>query len=120
MTNKTSMEEASDEDLFVYMACANGPADQALKDAAYAELHRRYVKDLYARCLKMVRAYPDSETWAHELTQATLFRAYERADQFRLDPDGNDRSSRTRAWLYRIALNLFRDHLQKSRTAGAP
>ena len=65
-----------------------------------------------------MRAYPDSETWAHELTQATLFRAYERADQFRLDPDGNDRASRTRAWLCKIALNIFRDHLRNPERPG--
>ena len=118
MTNKTSMEEASDEDLFIYMACANGPEDQALRDAAFAELHRRYVKDLYARCLRTVRAYPDSETLAHDLTSATLVRARDRSDQFRSDPDGNNRSSRTRAWLYRIALNLFRDHLRNPERPG--
>ncbi len=118
MTKQTSMEEENDEDLFIYMACANGPRDKALKDVAFAELHRRYIKALYARCLRMVQSYPDSETLAQDLTNATLTRVYERADQFRSDPNGNETSSRTLAWLCRIARNLFRDHLRNPQRPG--
>ena len=118
MANKTAMVEESDEDLFVYMACANDPEDQVLKNAAFHELHRRYSKNLYARCLKMVRAYPDSETLAQALTSVTLHRVYDRADQYRPDPDGNDRPTRTLAWLCTIARNLFLDYLRNPERPG--
>ena len=108
MTKQTSMEGTTDEDLFIYIACAESPADKVLANAALAELHRRYIKGLYARCLRMLRAYPDSESMAEVLTQATLARAYERAHQFQPNPDGAAGSSRTLAWLCKIALNSVR------------
>jgi RNA polymerase sigma factor (sigma-70 family) len=112
------MEGRSDEDLFIYIACAETPADKALADTALAEIHRRYIKGLYARCLRMLHAYPDARTMAEELTQATLARAYEKAHQFRQDPDSGAGSSRTLAWLCKIALNLFRDHRRNPNRPG--
>ena len=50
------------KDLFTYMACADILADKPIADEAYAELHRRYIMRLYARCLKMVSSYPNPET----------------------------------------------------------
>ena len=61
------MEGQSDEDLFIFIACAESPADKLVADAALAEIHRRFFKSLYARCLRMLRAYPDGKTKAEEL-----------------------------------------------------
>ena len=118
MTKRTSMEGMTDEDLFIFIACAESPADKVLANAALAELHRRYIKGLYARCVRMLSAYPDSETMAQQLAQVTLARAFERAHQFQPSPDGAAGSSRTLAWLCKIALNLLRDYTRNPDRPG--
>lgn len=118
MTNRTSMEGESDEDLFIYIACAASPADKAVADAAFAEVHRRFFKGLYARCLRMLSAYPDGESKAEDLAMVTMAKAYEKAHKYVADPNGGAGSSRTMAWLCKIAENMFRDHLRNPRRPG--
>ena len=115
MTKKTSMEETSDEDLFIYIACAETPADKVMADAAIAEIHRRYIKGLYARCERMLRAHPGGDVLAEDLAAVTVAQAYDRAHTFRPDPEGKSGSSRTLAWLCKIAQNCFRDYLRNPR-----
>ena len=119
MTTQTSMQEETDEDLFLYMACKDNPEDKPLAEMAVAELHRRYLKRLYARCFKMVFSQPDPETLAADLASAALARAYEKAETYRSHPDGSASSSRTFSWLCKIALNIFRDFLRNPKRPGS-
>lgn len=118
MTKQTSMQEETDEDLFLYMACADSPTDKPLADEAFAEIHRRYIKHLYARCLRMVSSYPDSETMAEDLASAALTRAYDRAETYTVASESSTSTSRTIAWLSKIALNIYRDHLRNQLRPG--
>ena len=112
------MEGESDEDLFIYIACAALPAEKVVADAAFAEVHRRFLKGLYARCLRMLRAYPDGESKAEDLAMVTMAKAYEKAHKYILEHNGGAGSSRTMAWLCKIAENMFRDHLRNPRRPG--
>ena len=118
MTKQASMHKETDEFLFYCMACADEPTDRPMADEAYTEIHRRYVKPLYARCLKMVSFYPDSETLAMDLTTAALSKAYDRAETYQPNPDGSTSGSRTIAWLCTIALNIFRDYCRNPERPG--
>lgn len=118
MTKQASMHEETDEDLFLYMACAETAADRPLADGAYAEIHRRYVKRLYARCLRMVSSYPDPETMAMDLASAALARAYEKAEKYQTDPEDSLGAVRTFGWLCKIAENIFRDHIRNPERPG--
>ncbi len=69
---------------------------------AFGHLVRRYEERLISVIMRFVR---DRET-ARDLAQETLFRAYERLDQF-------DPSRRFGPWLFRIGVNLTLDHLRQ-------
>lgn len=71
---------------------------------AYAVLVKRYQKPLFNL---MVRMASNSED-AHDLTQETFVRAYEKLDRF-------NPSNRFFPWLYTIGLNLARDFRRKKR-----
>ena len=103
------MQEETDEDLLLYMACVDTPADRAYADKALEELHRRYVLRLYARCQMMFKAHDGGESMAEELTQAAFFRAYERAETYKPAPEGVSSSSWTVGWLSKIALRILLD-----------
>ena len=118
MTKQASMHKETDEFLFLYMACADEPMDKPIADEAYTEIHRRYVKPVYARCLKMVSSYPDSKTLAMDLTTAALAKAYDRAETYQPNPDGSTSGSRTIAWLCTIALNILRDFRRNPERPG--
>ena len=118
MTKRTSMEGETDEDLFIYIACATSPSEIVEAEQAFAEIHRRYFKGLYARCQRMLQAYPDGEAKAQELAMTAMARAYEKADKYKPDPKGGSGSSRTRAWLCKIAEHMYRDHLRNPRRPG--
>ena len=118
MTERTSMEGKTDEDLFIDMAFTDSAEDRANADLAYQELHRRYVKIVYGRCLRMVSKYPDPETLAWDMTSAALARAYERAETYRPGPEGEAGASRTVAWLCKIALHLFLDYRKNPNRPG--
>ena len=112
------MHGETDEDLFVYMACADSPADKPIADKAYEELHRRYIKQLYARCLRMVSSFPNPENLAQDLACAALARAYEKAETYQSNSEKSASTTRTISWLCKIALNIFRDHLRNPKRPG--
>ena len=118
MTKQASMHEETDEFLFLCMACADEPLDKPMADEAFTEIHRRYVKPVYARCLKMVSSYPDPETLAKDLTTAAFTKAYDRAETYQPNPDGSTSDSRTIAWLCKIALNIFLDFRRNPKRPG--
>ena len=115
VTIQTSMHEETDEDLFLYMAFKD--SDTSMADEAFTEVHRRYIKRVYAYCLKMVSSYPDSETLAEDIASAALAKAYDRAETYQANSNGSDSVSPTFAWLCKIATNIFRDYL---RNPGRP
>ena len=114
------IREALDENLFVYIAHRETAEDTVLAEMAFAEIHRRHVKPLYARCLKMCEVLPVETMLAEELTSATFVRAYERAGQYRAvsNPDAASGHRRTLAWLCQIAHNLLRDSLRNPHRPG--
>ena len=111
MTAETTVEAESDENLFIYIACRETAEDEVLANLAFAEIHRRYAKPLYRKCVNFCRSFSDGNTLAEELTSATLTRAYERADQYRPSPlsESTNADKRTLAWLCTIARNLLLD-----------
>jgi len=112
MTKKTSLDEESDEDLFLYMACRDTPKEVSQAEDACEVLHHRYIDRLFKRCFNMLKSYPDAHTRAAELASAALFRAYERAETYKIDENCSNPSARTLKWLARIARNIFRDTLR--------
>jgi RNA polymerase sigma factor (sigma-70 family) len=120
LRTETSIREASDEHLFIDIAHRETAEDNVLAEQAFAELHRRHMKPLYARCLKMCKALPGETMLAEELTTATFVRAYERAGQYRAasNPDAASGRRRTLAWLCQIANNLLRDQLRNPQRPG--
>ena len=120
MTTETSIEDESDEDLFLYIACRVTAGDEEIANRAFAEIHRRHVKSLYKRCLNLCRRLPEGESFAEDLTYATFARAYERTDQYRAssNPDTAAGRWRTLFWLCRIARNLLLDHLRNPNRPG--
>jgi RNA polymerase sigma-70 factor (ECF subfamily) len=71
---------------------------------AFAPVVRRYGPGLFAFCSRMV-----GPAVGEELAQECFARAYAGLAGFRND-------SRLKQWLYRIALNLCRDHLKSGKT----
>ena len=68
--------------------------------------------------LKMVSSYPDREALAMDLACAALARAHDRAETYQPNPEGSASSSRTIAWLCKIALNIFRDFRRNPNRTG--
>ena len=118
MTERASMEGKTDEDLFIDMAFTDSAEDRVNADTAYEELHRRYVKIVYTRCIRMVSKYPDAETLAWDMTAGALARAYERAETYQPGAEGEAGASQTVAWLCRIARNLFLDYRKNPKRPG--
>ena len=105
------LRHENDEDLLIYMSMRAD--DPAVARAAWAEFFRRHAKYLYRRCRRFTKNVLD-EAGTNDLVQETLIRAYDRAGTFNGAgiKDTQRLERRTRAWLGRIALNIFRDILR--------
>lgn len=107
----TDLRQESDEDLLVFMTMRSD--DLAVANAAFAEFYERHVHYLFRRCRGATNKILD-ESGAWDIVQETFIRVYERAATFDgegiTDPDRLQR--RVRAWLGRIAVNIFRDRLR--------
>jgi RNA polymerase sigma-70 factor (ECF subfamily) len=86
------------------------PADRVVAERclagdrqAYAILVGRHGQAVHAFCTRMV-----GTSLAEEIAQETLARAWSRLGEFRWE-------SSFRSWLFRIGLNLCRDHLKSGR-----
>jgi RNA polymerase sigma-70 factor (ECF subfamily) len=79
---------------------------KAGEESAFETLVRKYMKDAYTFCLRLTH---DAER-AEELSQMGFVSAYRALRGFRGD-------SSFKSWLYRIFINLYRDHLRKARRA---
>lgn len=77
-------------------------AAQTGDESAFEQLVHRYRRELRVHCYRMVGSFTESE----DLAQETLLRAWRRLDTF-------EGRSKLRAWLYRIASNVFLDALAK-------
>jgi RNA polymerase sigma-70 factor (ECF subfamily) len=71
---------------------------------AFAELVERHQDAIYGLIFRMV----GEATTAEELTQDTFLRAWHKGESFRGE-------SKVSTWLYRIAVNLCRDHRESRR-----
>jgi RNA polymerase sigma factor (sigma-70 family) len=99
MPSRIETAGSDDPDLPLALALQSGD------DEALAELMRRHREPLF----RFIQRYVLDHTTAADLVQETFVRAYFHVAQFRPQ-------ARFATWLYRIALNLCRDH---SRSAGA-
>jgi RNA polymerase sigma factor (sigma-70 family) len=96
--------DETDEDLMVFMTWKSEHPDEAR--AAFAEFHSRHVRYLFAVCL---RAYSDDigNDSVEDLVQETFWRAFEKADTFKLmNGDEDTARRRVRAWLGQISFRL--------------
>lgn len=78
-------------------------AARAGDEAAFAEVVRRYERELRVHCYRMLGSFHESE----DLVQETFLRAWRRRETF-------EGRSTFRAWLYRIATNACLDHLDRN------
>ncbi len=92
----------ADADLALVRALQSGD------DSALEALMTRYQEGLF----RFIRGYVLNEADAPDLTQETFVRAYFNIGRFRP-------TAKFATWLYRIALNLCRDHAKSSRTRRA-
>ncbi len=92
----------ADADLALVRALQSGD------DSTLEALMTRYQDRLF----RFIRGYVLNEADAAEITQETFVRAYFNIGRFKS-------SAKFATWLYRIALNLCRDHAKSSRTRRA-
>jgi RNA polymerase sigma-70 factor (ECF subfamily) len=78
-------------------------AATAGEEAVFAELVRRYERELHVHCYRMMGSFTDAE----DLVQETFLRAWRKRNTFEGGPG-------FRAWLYRIATNACLDALRRS------
>lgn len=98
-----SLASARDaDDLAAVERCLAGNGE------AFAVIVRRYSSGVYALCVRMV-----GRSLAEELAQEAFTRAYANLGGFRRD-------AQLRHWLYRIALNICRDHRKSGRAREEP
>ena len=81
---------------------------QAGEDSALDQLMDRHQEPLF----RFIRGYVQNEADATELTQETFVRAYFAVGRFKP-------TAKFATWLYRIALNLCRDHVKSRRMRNA-
>ena len=78
------------------------------EESAFESLVRKYMKDAYTFCLHLTHDAQEAE----ELSQRGFVSAYRALRGFRGE-------SSFKSWLYRIFINLYRDHLRRTRRAEA-
>src|SRR6187455_3524543 len=96
------------------MAAASDPTRQAKAtlDAAFEELYRAHLRDVYSYAYYRVGNHHDAE----DLTEQTFLQAYRHFERARRESDGRP----LRPWLIRIAHNLAANyHRDKARKPTA-
>jgi RNA polymerase sigma factor (sigma-70 family) len=110
-TASADLRHETDEDLLVFMTMRGD--DLSTANAAFEEFYGRNVNYLFRVCRRVTSGVLD-ESGAWDIVQETFIRAYDRAATFNgegiTDPDRLSR--RVKAWLGRIAVNIFRDLLR--------
>jgi RNA polymerase sigma-70 factor (ECF subfamily) len=88
------------------------PEAKALLDAAFSDLYRAHLRDVYSYAYYRVGNHHDAE----DLTEQTFLQAYRHFERARRESDGRP----LRPWLIRIAhnlaANLYRDRSRKPQT----
>lgn len=115
-TSKSGLDlsQETDEDLLVYMTMRDD--DPSAANEAWAEFYQRHADYLYKVCCRVSKGIL-AGSGPKDLVQETFIRAYEKASTFDNGgiTDPNWLRLRARAWLGRIALNIYRDMLRGRR-----
>lgn len=105
------LSQETDEDLLVFMTMRK--EDPSVANEAWAEFYRRHIDYMCEKCRAVCKGIL-AGSGPEDLAQLTFIRAYERAITFKTggvsDPDML--RLRVRAWLGRIAQNIYRDMLR--------
>src|SRR5439155_10413333 len=111
------LSQETDEDLLVFMTMRED--DLSVANEAWAEFYRRHIEYIYGVCSRVTRGIL-ADSGPADLAQETFIRAYEKAGTFNnggvKDPDGL--RLRVRAWLGKIAQNIYSDILRGRRDAN--
>jgi RNA polymerase sigma-70 factor (ECF subfamily) len=89
-------DEAALEDATIVAAATAGD------ESAFAELSRRYRRELHVHCYRMLASFEDAE----DLVQETMLRAWQKRETY-------EGRGLFKAWVYRIATNACLDFLAK-------
>jgi RNA polymerase sigma factor (sigma-70 family) len=105
-----------DEDLLVYMTMRDD--DSSVANEAWAEFYKRHIDYIYGICCRVSRCVL-ADSGPEDLAQLTFIRAYEKASTFKSGgiKDPGMLRLRVRAWLGRIAQNIYRDMLRGRKDA---
>jgi RNA polymerase sigma factor (sigma-70 family) len=105
------LSQESDEDLLVYMTMRDD--DPSAANQAWEVFYLRHADYLYERCCRLAHGIL-ADSGPADLVQETFIRAYEKAAKFNAGgvTDPGRLRLRVRAWLGKIAQNIFRDMLR--------
>lgn len=108
----------TDEDLLVYMTMRD--EDSSVAQEALAEFYRRHAGYVYGVCRRVSQGVLDG-SGAEDIMQDTFLRVFDKAATFRNDEltDPDRLRLRVRAWLSRVATNVFRTELRTKRRKQA-
>jgi RNA polymerase sigma-70 factor, ECF subfamily len=94
------VDGASDEE--VLASYVDGDRPRGEREAAFAELARRYQRRVFAICVRVLGSPQDAE----DATQETFVKLARHAGSFRGE-------SKVSTWLYRVARNVCTDHVRR-------
>jgi RNA polymerase sigma factor (sigma-70 family) len=109
--NVPDLSQETDEDLLIYMTMRED--DPLVAKEAWAEFYRRHIDYMRGKCREVCRGIL-AGSGPDDLAQLTFIKAYERANTFKSGGinDLDRLRLRVRAWLGRIAQNIYRDMLR--------
>ena len=101
--------QSSDEHLFEMMS--NNHIDETQAKRAFHEFNERYGNYVWHNSLRLCRAERSPTDTAIDICRQTMYNAYQNAGSYK-------KKTTTKAWLGRIATNLFADYMRANADLG--